>query len=602
MGRIKTLKDPLNNMWTYLYDTMGRIGTVTYPDQQTETRTYDANGNLLKRAFSDGLALSYTYDEFNHITESGSAAVNLTYDTRNNITGTRINNADFSASYDDRSRMLTAGYDGEMTVAYTYDPRGLVAKVSDSVSNSWIQFTYDDDRLLIKIERSNGIATTIERDLNGRIKTLTHGTKGKLEFTYNLANEITSIIEDLPLDVKSFLGAEIKEFAYDQASQANAAGFSYDKRGRRLADPERAYTWDSADRLTGIKKGETSVSYEYTAGGEVAKRTVNGVTTEYFYNYAIEGHPLIAEKKNSAFTRFYVYTPGGLLLYYVDLPNTPRFYHFNHLGTTLFLTDTSGNVTDSYGYTPYGQTVKHEGTGDQPFTYIGQQGVRQEGETGLYQMRARYYDSLTARFLSRDPAWKYEDDAKSVNPYQYAGQNPLSFIDPSGLDYFISAYGERIPESEVENLIEGTVLGRVDEDNQTITWGTRFDTGATHRAYLENAQLRPETVERLHLPRHIGDFKNKESADVPPSICGIPTKSKFLDEHKIRIFDKEDVMAESTCEDFGDTVYDVTELNMIHKGQDFFVKAGSWGLPLFLILTIWLCIRLGAARCCTRKE
>jgi RHS repeat-associated protein len=435
MGRVKNIKDPLNNVWAYAYDAMGRLQTITYPDQQTETRTYDPNGNLLKREFTGGLTLTYAYDELNRMTSTGSAAVNLTYDSRNNITNTRIHNADFSAAYNDRSRIQTAGYDGQMTVTYTYDPRGLVSRVTDSLTSSWVQFTYDDDRFLIKIERSGGMTTDIERDANGRIRTLTHGTKGKLEFSFNSASEITKIIEDLPIDVQSFLASELKEFSYDDASQTAAAGFSYDRRGRRIADPERTYTWDGADRLTGVTKGATSVSYEYTALGEVAKRTENGVTTEYFYNYSIGGHPVMAEKKNNSFTRFYVYTPGGLLLYYTDLPNTPRFYHFNHLGTTLFLTDAAGNVTDSYGYTPYGQMVKHEGSSDQPFTYIGQHGVRQEGDTGLYHMRARYYDALTARFLSRDPAWNYENDPKSANPYPYAGQNPVSFIDPGGLDY-----------------------------------------------------------------------------------------------------------------------------------------------------------------------
>ena len=70
---------------------------------------------------------------------------------------------------------------------------------------------------------------------------------------------------------------------------------------------------------------------------------------------------------------------------------------------------------------------------------VGEQGVRQEGESGLYQMRARYYDSRTARFLSRDPVWLDLEDPKAINPYQYAGQNPLSFIDPSGLDYAAAA-------------------------------------------------------------------------------------------------------------------------------------------------------------------
>lgn len=52
-------------------------------------------------------------------------------------------------------------------------------------------------------------------------------------------------------------------------------------------------------------------------------------------------------------------------------------------------------------------------------------------ETGLQYLRARYYDPGTGQFLTRDPA-----EALTREPYAYAGDNPLSFTDPSGLDIF----------------------------------------------------------------------------------------------------------------------------------------------------------------------
>ena len=46
--------------------------------------------------------------------------------------------------------------------------------------------------------------------------------------------------------------------------------------------------------------------------------------------------------------------------------------------------------------------------GIRPFTFVGKWGVRQEGASGaLYQMRARYYDATTARFLSSSLAVNY---------------------------------------------------------------------------------------------------------------------------------------------------------------------------------------------------
>jgi RHS repeat-associated protein len=91
-------------------------------------------------------------------------------------------------------------------------------------------------------------------------------------------------------------------------------------------------------------------------------------------------------------------------------------------------------VSDGYAYDPYGNLLGQTGASDQPFTYIGQYGVRREPVGNLYDMRARAYDPVTARFLTRDPLWPVLDDPQSINPYQYAYENPLRYIDPWGTD------------------------------------------------------------------------------------------------------------------------------------------------------------------------
>ena len=49
-------------------------------------------------------------------------------------------------------------------------------------------------------------------------------------------------------------------------------------------------------------------------------------------------------------------------------------------------------------------------------------------ETGLYYMRARYYDPQLGRFVSEDPIGL----AGGINAYVYAGDNPVNGRDPSG--------------------------------------------------------------------------------------------------------------------------------------------------------------------------
>jgi uncharacterized protein RhaS with RHS repeats len=55
----------------------------------------------------------------------------------------------------------------------------------------------------------------------------------------------------------------------------------------------------------------------------------------------------------------------------------------------------------------------------------------------LYYYRARYYDPQGARFLGQDPL----GFAAGINVYTYALNDPVSFIDPLGLDVNVCLYG-----------------------------------------------------------------------------------------------------------------------------------------------------------------
>ena len=104
-------------------------------------------------------------------------------------------------------------------------------------------------------------------------------------------------------------------------------------------------------------------------------------------------------------------------------------------GSTLALTDTTGAVTDAYSYTPFGTLLRQDGNSTQPFTFVGKWGVRQEGSSGtIYHMRARYYDAVTERFISREPLWPAIYDPQELNPYLYSKNEPINNVDISGLN------------------------------------------------------------------------------------------------------------------------------------------------------------------------
>ncbi|KAB2892818.1 MAG: hypothetical protein F9K28_11030 [Bacteroidetes bacterium] len=97
--------------------------------------------------------------------------------------------------------------------------------------------------------------------------------------------------------------------------------------------------------------------------------------------------------------------------------------------------DETGTLTDTYDYTAFGEIDTQTGTTPNNYLYTGQQ---YDEVTGLYSLRARYYDPSDGRFLSRDTyAYHYQDPIE-LNRYLYAANNPTTHHDPFGLSIMFS--------------------------------------------------------------------------------------------------------------------------------------------------------------------
>ena len=533
-GRLSSQNDPLGNEWEYAYDSRGRLSTTTYPTNETKTVTYDSGWNVTQINYSDGTTLQFSYDDLDRMTSADD--ITLGYDAEGNVTNTSDGSVSFGATYDDGERLKTVTYNPALsgvegndafTVTYTYDKRDLLTKVTDSLTNTTIDLTYDDDGRLTNLSRSNGITTTYSYDKAGRVTGIQDGSIASQNFTLNAVGDIVTDELTLPMDTADVLSSDTVTLSFDDASQINSSGYTYDTKGRQTASPGDTFTWDIVGRLTDT--GNATLAYN--GMNDLRLGAEGEETIHYYYNYAIVLKPIVAEKDENTgqFLRYYVWAPEGTLLYMIDAQdgNKVYFYHLDRVGSTLFLTDAEGSVTDSYAYTPYGIMLGHNGSSAQPFTYIGKYGVRQEGTNGLYHMRARYFDAVTARFISRDPAWPLIMQPGKLNPYQYAEENPVNVVDPDGRDgeqdsWFwrgvawyagkgtvfdtIVTFGEKknvvvgVKEAELESMGEATAKGKALEKLK--------------KEYLKKVLKEVECSKELHGETEVSGFLTKFAAEV----------------------------------------------------------------------------------------
>ena len=104
------------------------------------------------------------------------------------------------------------------------------------------------------------------------------------------------------------------------------------------------------------------------------------------------------------------------------------FYHSDHLGSTSYITDDKGNITQYDAYLPYGELLvdEHSSSEDLPYKFNGKQF---DEETGLYYYGARYMNPVSSIWYGVDPlAEKYVN----IGGYVYCVDNPVRLVDPNG--------------------------------------------------------------------------------------------------------------------------------------------------------------------------
>jgi RHS repeat-associated protein len=207
-------------------------------------------------------------------------------------------------------------------------------------------------------------------------------------------------------------------------------GTSYDANGNVLNDSFNTYTWDAEGKTLStdyVSTGGEAFTFTYDAFGHKVEWLANGA---YEASYVYIGNiRLSATGQTAGYSEFPL--PGGSVL--SQGGGNTGVQMADWLGTIrTFISYTGGIEASSSAHAPFGESYASTSGSPQSFT-----GQLNDGSTNTtYYFSERQLRSSQGRWLSPDPSGVSAEDPtnpQSWNRYAYAVNNPLSFVDPLGL-------------------------------------------------------------------------------------------------------------------------------------------------------------------------
>ena len=469
-GNVASVTDANGGVTKYQYDNLARLTAVISSLGNKETYTYNAQSLVSEYKNARGQKTSYTYDYLGRVTSMTDelGKVNYTYDANGNLTKVEDSKGIIKRTFDKLNRVTSyTDYNGD-TIKYAYDELGNLMAITYP-GGEVVRYEYYKNGWLKKVVDNNGKTTTYTYNALGQVATCTRPNNTKEIRTYNSKTGQLLIQREIKTDSNGAFLEEISNYVYNYNASGNISsveGFDNNSEGLTSA----SFKYDSENRLIEYNGKEV----RYDADGNMVYGPVNGVMTDLSYDcrnrliyaggvryeYDAENTRIAEEtndyravfvtdmvsselsrvlvKKtynktngvvsNNITDRLYVYGYG--LVSETEGAST-LYHHYNNIGSTMKLSDGSGNVIAEYSYGPYGELLEGN-TKLSDYLYNGQYGVSTD-ENGLYYMRQRYYNSEIKRFINQDILTGNVGDSQSMNRYAYVEGNPINLMDPFGL-------------------------------------------------------------------------------------------------------------------------------------------------------------------------
>jgi RHS repeat-associated protein len=425
MDRVASRTDPLGDSEVYQYDRVGNLVQLTDRRGIVSTNSYDALNRPMLAGFGGQSAVTYTYDAASRLTDvmdSISGTVAREFDALDQLTSEVTPQGSVSYTYDAAGRRASMVVNGQPPVNYSYDNDNRVIEITQA--GAAVGVTYDGDGRRASLSLPNGVVKSYAYDSASEETSLTYGLGstilGTLSYAYDLAGRRAAVGGSF---AKTGLPPALAAASYNadnQVTRSGSSSLSYDANGNLISDGVNTYTWDARNHLVSISGG-VSANFQYDPFGRRVTTSVAATTKSFLYDSA----RIVEESSGGA--RLTDLLGGGLDEYFSRSdPSGTSYFLTDALGSTIALTDASGTLSTVYTYEPLGAETS-TGSSQNEFQFTG----RENDGTGLYFFRARYFSPQLGRFISEDPIGLLG----GINEYAYVGNNPISRIDPFGLDW-----------------------------------------------------------------------------------------------------------------------------------------------------------------------
>jgi RHS repeat-associated protein len=436
---MKPKRTAVGNIYTasYVYNLSGALIEETYPSGRVVKNTLDIDGDLaqVQSRKSTGTLQNY--------------ANAFTYTSAGAVSSLRLGNGKFeNETFNSRLQPIQIGLGSSATsqnlLKLNFD-YGL-ADNNGNVKSQQITVQQGNPTPLVLnqnyvYDSLNRLKSAKEKDANNIQvwkQTYVFDRYGNRNFdTAN--NNTTNLVGTLPKVTNPEILPTNNRLKADQDGD-NVVDYLYDASGNLIQDVDnKRYGYDAENKQV-----------QYFAS--------NNQTTTPTGTYFFDGDGKRVKKISPTETTTYVYDAGGKLVaeYSTQQADTPKINYTtnDHLGSPRITTNQNGQVISRTDYQPYGEEIASTqrtaslGYTVQDSVKQGFTGYIKDDETGLDFAQARMYKKELGRFTGADPLLLSGriENPKTWNRYAYVLNNPLYFVDPSGLYEYVAGTSDKDKE------------------------------------------------------------------------------------------------------------------------------------------------------------